>query len=210
MAPSSNLGGDHRVLARGFVTQGRYQSELFGQLEALLMVTDEPITLDQLTKATGETPELLESTLKAIQRDYDGDATGIRRGFQLRHVAGGWRLYTRAEHAEAITAFMIQGATQKLSQAGLEALAVIAYLQPTTRSRVAQIRGVNSDSVIKTLLTRGLIDEDGTEELTGAVRYSTTDYFLELLGLNSIEELPKISPLLPGVDEATKMAESQE
>lgn len=210
MASSGSTGRNYRVLARGLVNQERYQIELFSQLEALLMVTDEPLTLGQLTKATGQTPEILEATLKAIQRDYDGDGSGVQRGFQLRHVAGGWRLYTRSEHAEAITAFMIQGATQKLSQAGLEALAVIAYLQPTTRSRVAQIRGVNSDSVVKTLLTRGLIAEDGTEELTGAVRYSTTDYFLELLGLNSIEELPKISPLLPGVDEATKMAESQE
>lgn len=192
------------------MTQERYRTELFGQLEALLMVSDEPMTLDQLTKATGEAPEILEATLKAIQLDYDGETSGISRGFQLRHVAGGWRLFTRAEHAEVITAFMIQGATQKLSQAGLEALAVIAYLQPATRSRVAQIRGVNSDSVVKTLLTRGLIVEDGTEDLTGAVRYRTTDYFLELLGLNSPQELPKISPLLPGVNEASKMAESQE
>lgn len=192
------------------MTQERYRTELFGQLEALLMVSDEPMTVDHLTKATGEAPETLEATLKAIQHDYDGEISGVQRGFQLRHVAGGWRLYTRAEHAEVITAFMIQGATQKLSQAGLEALAVIAYLQPATRSRVAQIRGVNSDSVVKTLLTRGLIAEDGTEDLTGAVRYRTTDYFLELLGLNSTEELPKISPLLPGVDEASKMAESQE
>lgn len=174
------------------------------------MVSDEPVTLEQLSKATDAAPSELEITLRAIQRDYDGETTGIQRGFQLRHVAGGWRLYTRAEHSDVLAAFMIQGATQKLSQAGLEALAVIAYLQPATRSRVAQIRGVNSDSVVKTLLTRGLIAEEGTEQLTGAVRYRTTDYFLELLGLNSIEELPKISPLLPGVAEASEMAESQE
>lgn len=192
------------------MSQERYHTELFGQLEAILMVTDEPVSLEQLAKATGAAPDTIESTLKAIQHDYDGRVSGAQRGFQLRHVAGGWRLYTRAEHSDVIAAFMIQGATQKLSQAGLEALAVIAYLQPATRSRVAQIRGVNSDSVVKTLLTRGLIVEDGTEELTGAVRYRTTDYFLELLGLNSIEELPKISPLLPGVDEASKLAESQE
>lgn len=174
------------------------------------MVSDEPVTLEQLTKATDATREDLETTLTAIQQDYDGNVTGVQRGFQLRHVAGGWRIYTRAEHADVIAAFMIQGATQKLTQPGLEALAVIAYLQPTTRSKVAQIRGVNSDSVVKTLLTRGLIAEDGVDELTSAVRYRTTDYFLELLGLNSIEELPKISPLLPGVAEASEMAESQE
>lgn len=192
------------------MNQQRYQSVLFAQVEAVLMVSDEPVTLEQLSKATEAVPAELETTLRAIQRDYDGETTGVQRGFQLRYVAGGWRLYTRAEHSDVIAAFMVQGATQKLSQAGLEALAVIAYLQPAPRSKVAQIRGVNSDSVVKTLLTRGLIAEEGVEELTGAVRYRTTDYFLELLGLNSIEELPKISPLLPGVDEASEMAESQE
>ncbi|HIW47214.1 MAG TPA: SMC-Scp complex subunit ScpB [Candidatus Yaniella excrementigallinarum] len=188
----------------------RYQSELFAQLEAILMVSDEPVTIEQLRSSLDRPTEELEVTLLAIQRDYDGETSGACRGFQLRHVAGGWRLYTRAEHAEVIESFMLQGATQRLSQAGLEALAVIAYLQPATRSKVAQIRGVNSDSVVKTLLTRGLIAEAGVEELTGAVRYTTTDDFLELLGLNSIEELPKISPLLPGVAEASQLAESQE
>ena len=188
----------------------RYQSELFAQIEAILMVADEPVTLEQLSNSLGQSIEELEATLFAIQRDYDGETSGVSRGFQLRHVAGGWRLYTRAEHAEVIQSFMLQGTTQKLSQAGLEALAVIAYLQPTTRSKVAQIRGVSSDSVVRTLLTRGLIAETGVEELTGAVRYTTTDDFLELLGLNSIEELPKISPLLPGVAEASQLAESQE
>lgn len=174
------------------------------------MVSDEPVTLGQLTKATGQAPELIKATITALQQDYDGANDSRVRGFQLRHVAGGWRIYTRAEHSDIIAAFMLQGATQKLSQASLEALAVIAYLQPATRSKVAQIRGVNSDSVIRTLVARGLIIEDGVEEFTGAVRYTTTNYLLELLGINSIEELPKISPLLPGVDEATQLAESQE
>ena len=197
-------------MARIRMSGQRYQTALFFQLEAILMVSDEPITLEQLAKATGQEPELIEDTLTAIQRDYDGHFDGHVRGFQLRQVGGGWRVYTRAEHSDVIAAFMLQGATQKLSQAGLEALAVIAYLQPATRSKVAQIRGVNSDSVIRTLVTRGLIAEDGVEEFTGAVRYTTTDYLLELLGINSIEELPKISPLLPGVDEASQLAESQE
>lgn len=188
----------------------RYQPELFAELEAILMVADEPLTTAQLTIATGQPAGHIEAALKAIQSDYDGLTGNRKRGFQLRHVAGGWRIYTRAEHANVISAFMMQGATQKLSQASLEALAVIAYLQPATRARVAQIRGVNSDSVIRTLLARGLIAEDGVEEFTGAVRYTTTDYFLELLGINSIAELPKISPLLPGVEEASELAESQE
>lgn len=192
------------------MTQQRYETELFAQLEAILLISDEPVTVQQLVKVTDASPTELETTLRAIQRDYDGETGGKVRGFHLRHVAGGWRLYTRADHADVIATYMVQGATQKLSQAALETLAVISYLQPATRSRVAQIRGVNSDSVVRTLLTRGLIAEDGTEEHTSAVRYKTTDYFLELLGLNSIEELPKISPLLPGVDEASKLAESQE
>lgn len=188
----------------------RYNPALTSQLEAILLIASEPVSIEQMIKATDEAPERIEAALLAIQRDYDGESDGPVRGFQLRHVAGGWRFYTRPEHEHVIAAFMVQGANQKLSQAGLEALAVIAYLQPTTRSRVAQIRGVNSDSVVRTLLTRGLIAEHGVEALTGAVRYTTTDYFLELLGLNSIEELPKISPLLPGVDEASELAESQE
>lgn len=192
------------------MTHNRYQADLFAQIEAILIVSDEPVTIQQIVKATTATPEEIDATIKAIQADYDGHQDGRIRGFQLRHVAGGWRIYTRPEHADTITTFMVQGATQKLSQAGLEALAVIAYLQPATRSKVTQIRGVNSDSVIRTLLARGLVIEDGVEELTGAVRYRTTNYFLELLGLNSIEELPKISPLLPGMDEASRLAESQE
>lgn len=192
------------------MSEQRHQSDLFAQLEAILMVSDEPVTLEQLSRATEHPAEVIEATLKAIQRDYDGQENARTRGFQLRQVAGGWRIYSRAEHAEVIASFMVQGATQRLSQASLEALAVIAYLQPTTRSRVAQIRGVNSDSVIRTLVTRGLIAEDGVEEITGAVRYTTTNDFLEVLGINSIHELPKISPLLPGVDEASQLAESQE
>ena len=197
-------------MAQIIMSTQRYHTELFAQLEAILMITDEPVTVEQLMKATGEPAEHIEATLRLIQRDYDGIHETKTRGFQLRHVAGGWRIYTRPEHAEVVSAFMLQGATQKLSQAGLEALAVIAYLQPATRSKVAEIRGVNSDSVIRTLMTRGLIIEDGVEEITGAVRYRTTEYFLEILGINSIDELPKISPLLPGVEEASKLAESQE
>src|SRR5699024_7429353 len=152
------------------MTQRRYESELFAQLEAILLISDEPVTIQQLVKVTEASPTELETTLEAIQRDYDGKTDGPVRGFQLRHVAGGWRLYTRADHADVVATYMVQGATQKLSQAALETLAVIAYLQPATRSRVAQIRGVNSDSVVRTLLTRGLIAEDGTEEHTSAVR----------------------------------------
>src|SRR5699024_8915760 len=112
----------------------RYQSELFAQLEAILMVSDEPVTIEQLRSSLDRPTDELEVTLLAIQRDYDGETSGACRGFQLRHVAGGWRLYTRAEQEALIESYMLQGASQRLRQARLEAPAVIAYLQPATRS----------------------------------------------------------------------------
>ena len=101
------------------MTQRRYESELFAQLEAILLISDEPVTIQQLVKVTEASPTELETTLEAIQRDYDGKTDGPVRGFQLRHVAGGWRLYTRADHADVVATYMVQGATQKLSQAAL-------------------------------------------------------------------------------------------
>src|SRR5699024_10686913 len=104
MASSGSTGRNYRVLARGLVNEERYQTKLFSSVEALRRATDEPLILGQMTKATGRTSEMLEGTLKSIEREYDSDGSGVQRGFQLRHVAGGWLLYTRSEHAEAITA----------------------------------------------------------------------------------------------------------
>ena len=114
------------------------------------------------------------------------------RGFELRAVAGGWRLYTRAECAPYVERFVRDGQPAKLSQAALETLAVVAYRQPTTRSRIAAVRGVNVDAVMRTLLTRGLVAETGVERESGAILYGTTDHFLERLGLASLDELPPL------------------
>lgn len=181
------------------------------QLEAILMVVEEPVSINQLSLGLDVDPKEVTRLLRQLQEEYDGlapnntDTTPMQRGFQLRNVAGGWRIYARAEHHEVIEKFMVQGATTHLSQAGLEALAVIAYQQPTSRSRVAQIRGVNSDSVIRTLHTRGLIQEHGHDPLTQAVLYETTPFFLELLGLDSLSQLPKLSPYLPGAGEIAEI-----
>jgi segregation and condensation protein B len=125
------------------------------------------------------------------------------RGFELRRVAGGWRYYTRQEYADLIGAYVLEGQTAKLSQAALETLAVIAYLQPVSRSRVSAVRGVNVDGVVRTLLARDLITETGSEE-SGATLFRTTDYFLERMGLQSLDELPELAPYLP---EATELEE---
>ena len=138
---------------------------------------------------------------QAIERlvaDFDGTASGsVRRGFELREVGGGWRIYVRAEHDEVVRDFVLTQSPTKLSQAALETLAVIAYKQPISRGSIASIRAVNVDSVVRTLLGRGLITEAFTDSETGAIHYETTPLLLTQLGINSIEELPAISPLLP-------------
>ncbi|MGX0887033.1 segregation and condensation protein B [Kocuria rhizophila] len=123
------------------------------------------------------------------------------RGFELREVAGGWRIYSRSDHAQLVTDFVVEGSSSRLSQAALETLAVVAYLQPVSRSRVSAIRGVNVDGVVRTLVQRGLLTAHEREESSGSVLYSTTPLFLEKLGLGSLDELPDIAPLLPGTDQ---------
>lgn len=123
------------------------------------------------------------------------------RGFELREVAGGWRIYSRSDHAQLVTDFVVEGSSSRLSQAALETLAVVAYLQPVSRSRVSAIRGVNVDGVVRTLVQRGLLSAHEREESSGSVLYSTTPLFLEKLGLGSLDELPDIAPLLPGTDQ---------
>lgn len=123
------------------------------------------------------------------------------RGFELREVAGGWRIYARSDHAQLVTDFVVEGSSSRLSQAALETLAVVAYLQPVSRSRVSAIRGVNVDGVVRTLVQRGLLSAHEREESSGSVLYTTTPLFLEKLGLGSLDELPDIAPLLPGTDQ---------
>lgn len=175
----------------------RTPEELQSALEALLLVADEPVSETALA-ATLNTPTAdISAALAELVRFYD--ETG--RGFELRAVAGGWRYYTREQHAELLSGYVLDGQHAKLSQAALETLAVIAYLQPVSRSRVSGVRGVSVDGVMRTLLTRDLITEVGAED-SGATLFATTDYFLERMGLQSLDELPEIAPYLP---EATEL-----
>ncbi|WP_068402152.1 SMC-Scp complex subunit ScpB [Kribbia dieselivorans] len=172
-------------------------------IEAVLMVVDEPVTDVALATALETTVEDVREDLAALADEYTADG----RGFTLRHVGGGWRFYSRAEHAEVVERFLIDGQQARLTQASLETLAVIAYRQPISRSRVSAVRGVNVDGVVRTLTTRGLIREVGTDNDSGAVLYGTTDYFLERMGLNSAAELPPIAPYLPEADAIDEIAQ---
>ncbi|WAB81473.1 SMC-Scp complex subunit ScpB [Microcella daejeonensis] len=165
-------------------------------LEAVLMVVDEPQSLVGLASALGRPVPEVRAALTALVADYDGENGGPRRGFELREVGGGWRIYVRAELDDLVRDFVHTQSPAKLSQAALETLAVIAYKQPISRGAIASIRAVNVDSVVRTLLGRGLITEAFTDSETGAIHYATTELLLTQLGINSLDELPKISPLL--------------
>ncbi len=177
------------------------------RLEAILMVIDEPHSLVALAAAVGSPVPAVRQAVEELVADYDGERAGPRRGFELREVGGGWRFYVRDDHDDLVSEFVNGQAPSRLSQAALETLAVIAYKQPVSRSQVASIRAVNVDSVVRTLLARGLITEAFTDPETGALNYRTTDALLGHLGINSLDELPPISPLLDdgadGFDEGT-------
>jgi segregation and condensation protein B len=168
-------------------------TELRAALEAILLVVDEPVAEMQLAQIMEQPTERVASMLDDISARY----TAAGHGFDLRRAAGGWRLYTRPEYAAYVERFVLDGQSVRLTQAALETLAVIAYKQPVTRSRISAIRGVNCDGVMRTLATRGLIEECGTEGETGAYLYRTTGLFLEKLGLNSVDQLPPLAPFLP-------------
>ncbi|MEW2546372.1 SMC-Scp complex subunit ScpB [Streptomyces sp. NPDC047002] len=165
-------------------------------LEAVLMVVDEPATEEHLAKVLGRPRRAVADALHALADEY----TAAGRGFELRLVAGGWRFYSRAEYAAAVEGFVLDGQHARLTQAALETLAVVAYRQPVSRSRVSAVRGVNCDGVMRTLLQRGLVEEAGTEPETGAILYRTTNYFLERMGLRGLDELPELAPFLPEAD----------
>lgn len=178
--------------------------ELKPALEAVLMVVDEPATEEHLAKVLRRPRAAVMDALRELAEEY----TREQRGFELREVAGGWRFYSRAAYAEAVESFVLDGQQARLTQAALETLAVVAYRQPVSRSRVSAVRGVNCDGVMRTLLQRGLVQEAGTEPETGAILYVTTHYFLERMGLRGLEELPDLAPFLPEVDAVE--GESQE
>ena len=169
---------------------------LKGALEAILMVADAPTGTAHLASVLGVPQEQVEAALQELVAEY----AGAERGFELREAAGGWRYYSASRFAPAVNAFVLDGQTARLTQASLETLAVIAYRQPVSRGRIAAIRGVNVDSVVRTLLTRGLIEEAGQDEQGGAMQYRTSNYFLERLGLGSVADLPPLAPDLPDLD----------
>ena len=170
--------------------------DLAGALEAVLLVVDSPVADTALATAVGHGAERVRQELSALAQRYTRAGSGI----ELRSVGGGWRFYTRDRFAPVVERFVLDGQQAKLSKAALETLAVVAYRQPVTRARIAGVRGVNVDGVIRTLVARGLIEEVGHDAETGGLLYRTTELFLERLGLSSLEDLPSLGPLLPEID----------
>ncbi|MDN5559105.1 MAG: SMC-Scp complex subunit ScpB [Ruaniaceae bacterium] len=167
-----------------------------GALEAILMVADSPVPAEALAEALGlPTGQALE-LLRGLVDEYEATA----RGFILAERGGGWRIYSHPRYADVVGQFILAGQTARLTAAALETLAVVAYKQPISRGAVSAIRGVNVDSVMRTLTTRGLVDEAGTDPATGAILYATTPYFLERIGLATLDELPPLAPYLPELD----------
>jgi segregation and condensation protein B len=164
-------------------------------VEAILLVVDTPVAEMSLAQVLERPTAEVRAVLETLAAEYAAES----RGMDLREVAGGWRLYTRDTYAPYVERFVLDGQQARLTQAALETLSVVAYRQPVTRARISAIRGVGVDGVIRTLVTRGLIEECGEEE-SGAHLYRTTTLFLEKLGLNSLEELPSLAPLLPEIE----------
>jgi len=172
-------------------------AQLRPALEALLMIADQP--MDELTLAASvgfSVPDVV-AALNELSTEYDEQ----QRGFELRQIGGGWRYYTRDDFAHVVEKHVLDGQQARLTQAALETLAVVAYRQPVSRSRVSAIRGVNVDGVMRTLLTRGLVEEAGVDSETGAHLYQTSSYFLERIGIQSLDDLPELAPFLPEADD---------
>ncbi|MET8090805.1 SMC-Scp complex subunit ScpB [Micromonospora sp. NPDC005220] len=200
--PSRAVSGRRRVTAVPEPAPVMSDTELRGALEAILLVVDEPVSELVLAQVLEQSAERVGPMLDEIAAGY----TAAGHGFELRRAAGGWRLYTRPEYATYVERFVLDGQSVRLTQAALETLAVVAYKQPVTRSRISAIRGVNCDGVIRTLVTRGLVEECGTEQDSGAFLYRTTTLFLEKLGLNTVDELPPLAPFLP--DDVEELADA--
>jgi segregation and condensation protein B len=165
-------------------------------LEAILMVVDEPVSEVVLAQVAERPTDDVIAALRELASEYDEQD----RGFELRQVAGGWRFYTRASAAAYVERFVLDGQQARLTQAALETLAVVAYRQPVSRARVSAVRGVNVDGVMRTLVSRGLIEEAGHDGEGGSILYRTTSHFLERLGLRDLDGLPELAPYLPDVE----------
>jgi segregation and condensation protein B len=183
-------------------TEGAPAVDVARAIEAILMVADEPQSIVSLGTALGVPVKQIKSAMAELVADYNGANGGVQRGFELREVAGGWRIYVRAEYDHVVTDFVLTQNPTRLSPAALETLAVIAYKQPITRGQISSIRAVNVDGVVRTLVSRGLITEVTTDVETGAVLYGTTDLLLTQLGINTLDEMPAIAPLLPDGQES--------
>lgn len=168
-------------------------SDVKSSLEAILLVADEPVPMVVLAQVLELPREAVAEALAELAELYNEQG----RGFDLREVAGGWRYYTRAEYAPLVEKFVRDGQEVRLTQAALETLAVVAYRQPVGRAQVSAVRGVNCDGVMRTLTLRGLVEEAGADHETGAILFRTTPYFLERLGLASLDQLPELAPFLP-------------
>lgn len=169
-------------------------------LEAVLMVADEPVPAVRLAAVLALPVARVEELLAGLAAEYRGERGGRPRGFELRRAGEGWRIYSGAAYADVVGRFVVDGQTARLTQAALETLAVVAYRQPVTRGQVSAVRGVNVDGVMRTLTARGLVAEVGTDPSSGAVLYATTGYFLERMGVSSLDELPPLAPYLPDID----------
>lgn len=169
------------------------EHQLKPALEAILMIADQALDHLSLAHAVGAPPAAVERALTELSGEY----TEHGRGFDLRNIGAGWRFYSREDYASIVKQFVVDGQQARLTQAALETLAVVAYRQPVSRSRVSAIRGVSVDGVMRTLLARGLVEEAGTDIETGAHLYRTSSYFLERMGLTALEQLPEIAPFLP-------------
>ena len=172
------------------------------QIEAILMVVDEPVTEITLASVLQVPVDQVVYALESLVPTYED------RGFTLKAINGGWRFYSHPESASAVERFVLEGQQAKLTQAALETLAVVAYRQPVSRARVSAIRGVNVEAVMKTLVNRGLVEESGVEGESGAILYQTTPYFLERLGIPSLAELPELAGHLPDLDALDEVLDS--
>ena len=191
--PAGPGESEPEMAATGETVSDRDGPDLRMSLEAVLLVADEPVTEEVLAGVTERPAADVAAALRALAASY----TAEQRGFDLREVAGGWRLYTRDECAAVVERFVSDGQEIRLTQAALETLAVVAYRQPVNRARVSAVRGVNCDGVMRTLVLRGLVEEAGSEPETGAILFQTTGYFLERLGLARLSDLPDLAPFLP-------------
>lgn len=215
MADTESTAGSAKAAVRGVeetrpeyvdFTVDVFPGGLPACLEAILMVADQPQTATELARIVALDRNTVEEALQALHDDYEGDESrGIRpRGFELRRTARGWQFSSRAAFEPVVSSFVTDGQTARLSQAALEALAIVAYRQPVTRAQVAAIRGVNSDGVIRSLTVRGLIKEDGVDPESRSALLATSEFFLDQMGLKSLDELPSLAPFLPSVAEMTQ------